>query len=142
MPNHTDIEDLRQALIGRSVTGVQLGGELPPATTERRYSDDETEGKVTLDDGTTLLLGGNVGGCSCGAGDYTLTRLNDMPVNGIMNVEVETTTTEYGDTTGYKIFVLAQDQRFALAEFEGDDGSGYYGTGFWFKVLAPTQSTD
>ena len=49
---------------------------------------------------------------------------------------------EYGDTTGYKIFVLAQDQRFALAEFEGDDGSGYYGTGFWFKVLAPTQRID
>lgn len=141
MSNHTDIDELRTALIGRSVTSVQLGGELPPVS-DSPYSDEQTEGMITLDDGTTLLLGGNVGGCSCGGGDYTLARLNEMPVNGIMNVEVETTSSKYGDTTGYKIFVLAQDQRFALAEFEGDDGSGYYGTGFWFKVLAPTQRTD
>lgn len=40
----------------------------------------------------------------------------------------------YPDSHTYRIFVLAQDQRFELAAFDGDDGNGYYGTGFWFTV--------
>jgi hypothetical protein len=136
MSNHTDIEDLREALVGRSVTSVQLGGDLP----HKPY--ETTEGKLTLDDGTVLLLGGNTGGCSCGAGDYELVRLNEMPVNGIMNVEITDEADEYGEHHTYRIFVLAQDQRFELAAFEGDDGNGYYGTGFWFTVLAPEPATD
>lgn len=126
---------LRAALIGRSVTAVQLGGELPSPD---RYIT--AQGKVTLDDGTELLLGGNEGGCICGAGDYVLTQLNDMPINGITNVEVvdeHTGDDQWDMARTYRIFVLAQDQRFELATFEGDDGNGYYGTGFWFSVLRP-----
>lgn len=129
-----DIDTLRDKLIGRSVTAVQLGGDMP--STDRGWR--HPQGKVTLDDGTMLLLGGNDGGCSCGAGDYELVRLNDMPINGITNVEVEVEDTDEYDGHTYRIFVLAQDQRFALAEFEGDDGNGYYGTGFWFTVTTAT----
>jgi hypothetical protein len=133
--NENDVDVLRQALIGRSITSVQFGGDLP--TTDKYVT---TEGKVTLDDGTELLLGGNDGGCSCGAGDYDLVRLNDMPINGIMNVEVVDETDgsdRYEPDRTYRIFVLAQDQRFELAAFEGNDGNGYYGTGFWFTVVKP-----
>jgi hypothetical protein len=128
--NENDVETLRDVLIGRSITSVQLGGNLPEID---KYSS--SEGKITLDDGTELVLGGNDGGCSCGAGDYELTRLNDMPINGIMNVEVEVEKTDEYSGNIYRIFVLAQDERFELAEFEGDDGNGYYGTGFWFSII-------
>lgn len=134
--DQTDVEDLKAVLVGRSVVGVQLGGELPASPS--LY--EPTQGTVTLDDGSVLLLGGNVGGCSCGAGDYDLTRLNDMPINGITNVEVVADHHGgYSDTFTYRIFVLAQDQRFELAAFDGDDGSGYYGTGFWFTVQRPNE---
>ena len=123
--SHDDTDALREALFGRSVVSVQIGDD-----------DCSPEGRVLLDDGTELILQGNEG-CSCGGGDYALTRLNDMPINGITNVEVDVE--EIGSDTRltYRIFVLAQDQRFELAAFEGDDGSGYYGTGFWFTVKEP-----
>lgn len=123
--SHDDTDDLRAALFGRSVVSVQ--------TDEDDYNP---EGRVLLDDGTELILQGNEGGCSCGGGDYSLTQLNDMPINGITNVEVDVD--EHGNGLTYRIFVLAQDQRFELAAFEGNDGSGYYGSGFWFTVNAPT----
>lgn len=125
---------LRDALIGRSVVSVQLGGDLP----EVGY--DRAQGKITLDDGTELLLAGNDGGCICGAGDFELTRLNDMPINGITNVEIGYEDRGYAEPEPpevYRIFVLAQDERFELATIEGDTGNGYYGTGFWFSVVRP-----
>ncbi len=123
-----DVDTLRNTLIGRSVATVQL--------------DRSLQGKVVLNDGTELILGGNEGGCSCGAGDYELVRLNDMPINGITNVEVDVEETgEYGEAT-YRIFVLAQDERFELAAFDGDDGNGYYGTGFWFTIRHTSDPTE
>ncbi len=125
-----DIDALKNTLIGRSVTSVELGGEYDAVDRGWRHP----QGKIVLDDGTELLLGGNHGGCSCGAGDYELSRLNDMPINGITNVEVDRVEHgQYGPST-YRVFVLAQDERFELAAFDGDDGNGYYGTGFWFTV--------
>ena len=35
----------------------------------------------------------------------------------------------------YRIFVLAEDTRIKLLEVSGDDGNGYYGTGYWIEVL-------
>lgn len=130
-----DIEALREALIGRSVVSVRIDPE---------KSIDYNEGpvgEVTLDNGDVLLLVGNTGGCSCGAGDYDLTHLNDKPVNGITNVEVvvDGETDEYGEgEQTYRLFVLAFDGgRSELATFEGDDGNGYYGTGFYMEIVKP-----
>ena len=129
--NENDIGALKKILIGRSVASVQMAKE----KVTKDWWSESAEGKVILDDGTELLLGGNCGGCSCGAGDYYLTRLNDMPINGITNVEIVVEDRDrYPDSHTYRIFVLAQDQRFELAAFDGDDGNGYYGTGFWFTV--------
>ena len=124
--SYDDTDALREAMFGRSVVSVQIDDD-----------DYSPEGRVLLDDGTELILHGNDGGCSCGGGDYALTRLNDMPINGITNVEIDVDEHD-GYSLTYRIFVLAQDQRFELAAFEGNDGSGYYGTGFWFTVNAPT----
>lgn len=34
------------------------------------------------------------------------------------------------DKTSYKIFVLAADKRIKLLQVDGDDGNGWYGTGY------------
>lgn len=136
--SHNDADDLRAALFGRSVVDVKMyEGYSGPKVGYYR-----AEGEVHLDDGTILYLAGNVGGCSCGAGDYELTKLNDLPLNGITNVEIKVNGEDvddygYGAQT-YSIFVLAMgNEPVELAAFEGDDGNGYYGTGFWFKIVAP-----
>lgn len=123
-------EELRALLVGKSVVSAEradLDG----------YSYYPTEvGILTLSDGTKLTVGGNVGGCSCGAGDYDLTVLNRVD-NIITNVQViEPPERSYGERSGaYQIFVFADNEVINLATFEGDDGNGYYGTGFWVEVL-------
>ena len=38
------------------------------------------------------------------------------------------------DETSYKIFVYAEDKHIKLAQIDGDDGNGYYGTGYTLYV--------
>jgi len=134
MGTHTDVDELREALFGRSVVSVQL---TPDATEEIPRYGPTVQGEVRLDDGRVLQLAGNVGGCVCSAGDYDLTQLNELPINGITDVQVEDEGEEFEGPHTYRLFVLAQDDRIELATFEGDDGNGYYGTGFWFAVVDP-----
>lgn len=110
-------EELRALFVGKSVTKVG-------------------EDTLELSDGTRLRLGGNEGGCACSAGDYELTRLSGCE-NIITNVEVDARpASDYEDGEGiYRLFVYAANQQIELAAFEGDDGNGYYGTGFWVEVL-------
>lgn len=122
---HEETSAIRELLIGKTVIKVN-------------------NNHLVLSDGTILRLEGNIGGCSCSAGDYHLIELNDCPVNAIMNVEFDQVNIcdEYGDgPTTYRIFVLAQDRRIKLAEFEGDDGNGYYGTGYWITVKKPDSTS-
>lgn len=96
------------------------------------------EDHLRLDNGTVLRLQGNEGGCSCSAGDYFLTELNGCD-NVITNVEIEADPgSDYAEPEGwYRIFVFAENKQL-LAEFEGSDGNGYYGTGFSIQVRYPT----
>ena len=111
-----DSDDLSPVLVGRYVTKVD----------------------GALDDGTVLAFEGNVG-CCCGSGDYWLTELfqRGTPHARIMSADVTTRLTdeddEYSDTI-YTLFVIVDDERLPLAEFEGNDGNGYYGSGFHVTV--------
>lgn len=117
-----DLEELTALLVGRKVEKV----------------DERT---LVLDDGTVLDVRGNQGGCSCGGGDYELTALNGVD-NAITSVQIEDGYVDSDDddedysygSQWYRIFVYAQNEQLLLAEFEGDDGSGYYGTGFNITV--------
>lgn len=144
---------LRSLLFGRKVVHVEVRDERPDS-----YTSGPT-GYLTLDDGTLLKTWGNDGGCACSAGCYPLTTLNTVD-NAITNVEVEEQADGDGvempcrtcgkaycyegghDNEGYyRIFVVAEDQRHLLASFEGSDGNGYYGTGWWLTVVnAPPAS--
>lgn len=119
--DENDLEELSALLVGRKVAKV----------------DERT---LLLDDGTVLDVRGNEGGCVCSAGDYELTTLNGVD-NVITSVQIEDGYVdsdqdedyEYG-AQWYRIFVYAQNEQLLLAEFEGDDGNGYYGTGFNITV--------
>lgn len=83
---------------------------------------------LILDNGVELTIIPNEGCGGCNAGWYHLAELNGCD-NAITDVQFEESYTNDGDQS-YKIFVLAEDKRIMLANIEGDDGSGYYGTGY------------
>ncbi len=129
MSSHISQDDFKNTLIGHKIVSVSTSNEGP------YYS---TVGTIVLDDGTVLELEGNEGGCSCSAGDYELTTLNHVD-NIITNVEFVDSPSgddEDGDGT-YKIFVFADNTMINLATFEGDDGNGYYGSGYSIRIKKP-----
>lgn len=141
------VDRLRELLVGKSITSARLSDESP-----EKYTLGPT-GYLTLSDGTIVKVWGNDGGCACSAGCYPLAHL-DACENVITNVEVEERPDGDGmeqpcrtcgemhcwkddhDNEGhYRIFVIADAQRVNVASFEGSDGNGYYGTGFWLQVV-------
>lgn len=130
-PNSPDTLSL---LIGRYITNIETG------TFETRpYMDDceKPQALLTLDDGTQLLAVGHTGGCSCGQGDFEFTEAfyQGSPSARIMNALVEMEGDDWYDgdisATGFKVFVIVDDEKLPLLEFDGCEGNGYYGRGFW-----------
>ena len=111
MLTECDEEGLKDLLVGHKITQI-VGATL------------------TLDDGTSLYFEGNEGCGGCSSGWYDLTKLNKVD-NIITNVEI--TTADEGYDTYYRIYVYAEQPQL-LAEFEGSDGNGCYGTGFTITV--------
>ena len=133
---HYDKDAIKSLLLGRKVVKAEMT-QIP----DKRWGGHEDGGLLTLDDGTVLAIIPNIGGCSCGAGDYFLTELNEVD-NIITDVEFlddpgyeDFEENEKREPQGYKIFVLAEDRRLTLAAMEGTDGNGYYGTGYRIKVV-------
>lgn len=122
----SDDAKLRELLIGRRVVEARIN-----------RNDEYSEGTLTLDNGVQLLVEGNEGGCACSAGDYYLENVAAFD-HAITNVEVIAPLDDkYGDRSGvYKLFVYAEGIPVgqSIADFAGDDGSGYYGTGFHVYV--------
>lgn len=127
-----DIKEIEATLVGRRIVQAELGHFDKPEDAD--WMAEQPEGRLVLDDGTVLLLGGNDGGCACSAGCYDLTLLNTVD-NIITKVEVEFI--EYaGDFyDAYRIFVFADNEKINVAEFIGSDDNGYYGTGFSIIVI-------
>jgi len=123
-------ERLRELLIGKRVVEARIDDEGP-----------NPMGYLTLSDGTTLKVWGNDGGCACASGCYPLVELSKCD-NVITNVEIDWSEDDHGweragEMAGqYRIFVYAGNERINLATFEGTDGNGYYGTGYWIEVLS------
>lgn len=88
------------------------------------------------DDGRKLKILPNQGGCSCGSGDYEVTALNTCD-NIITSAEIEHTEGGYNGNT-WRLFVYADNQKVNAFEVSGDDGDGYYGTGFTVYVIDQT----
>ena len=127
-PAYEDTQSIVDALLGRRI--VKL--EKPPVSA---YSMGKAQ--ILLDDGTVLLLEGRDGGCACSAGCYSLEHLASLGDvdNIITNVVFHNDPQE--DKGEYSIFVFADNKKINLATFEGHDGNGYYGTGYYITVRKP-----
>ena len=97
---------------------------------------------MELDDGTVIKIVPNEGCGGCTSGWYGLDQITEVD-NIITHVECEETDnvaindgwddTEYT----YRVFVVAEDKRINLYSVSGDDGNGYYGTGYELLVRYP-----
>lgn len=125
--SYMDEEEIRETLMGRKVVHVSVFSR-----------------EIELDDGVVLTIEPNEGGCSCGAGDYFLEELNTND-NVITKVEFAE---ELQDPTGdagwdtakrYRIYVYGDNGKINLATIDGDDGSGYYGSGYSVVVRFPQE---
>lgn len=119
IPN--DEKEVKKLLIGHSV---------------KKVSDDTLE----LDNGIKLKFIGN-DGCICGAGDYDITELNECN-NVITDVEFEEKNVGRYDEKTYKLFVYSENEKIKLLQCDGDDGNGYYGTGYHIEVVLENGDSD
>lgn len=107
---------------------------------------DKEKGNITLSDGTVLRLEANQGCGGCTSGWYEIEKLSTVD-HIITSVRVTETTfmARLKDWKGkfyreerqrYTLFVFAGDKRLNAATVVGDDGNGYYGTGFTVRVIS------
>lgn len=126
----TQEEKIKETLIGKQITHIE--------------QKDDFQLEVTLDDGVILTLTGNEGGCSCGNGDWTITKLlsdSEKPSARIMNARVDDSIAvdeDYGEIFGpITVFIMAEGREYPLVEFNGYD-NGWYGHGFYANVTRIT----
>ena len=118
--DNTDEREIRELLLGHRVAKI---------------ADDHME----LDDGTVVKIVANEGCGGCNSGWYALDQITECD-NIITRVDFETESTsesEYEYEGIYKVFVVAEDKRINLYSVSGDDGNGYYGTGYELLVRKP-----
>ena len=133
----TEKPDTLGLLIGRYVTNIETGTFI---TDSWREDCEKSQALLTLDDGTQLVAMGRGGGCVCGQGDFEFTKAfyQGSPTARIMNAMVEMEGADWYDmdisATGFKVFVIVEDEKLPLLEFDGYEGDGFYGRGFWLSV--------
>lgn len=119
--SHCDEEKIKELLLYRKIVKVE---------------DD----KLYLDNGIELQILPNEGCGGCNSGWYGIEELNSCD-NAITNVEFECDKLNPNDNWSaeysYKIFVYAEDTKIKVVQVDGDDGNGYYGTGYSIKVKIP-----
>ena len=120
--DHDDESALADLLLGHKVEKV---------------ADDH----ILLDDGTLIRVVPNRG-CSCEAGDYELADLNsvDNIITAVTATEREIPTEYEGDEPDrvYEVFVVAEHKKLKLLSVSGNDGNGFYGTGYRLLVRRPS----
>lgn len=132
-----DKPDTLGLLIGRYVTNIETGTFITDSWME---DCEKSQALLTLDDGTQLVAMGRGGGCVCGQGDFEFTKAfyQGSPTARIMNAMVEMESKDWHDmgisATGFKVFVIVEDEKLPLLEFDGYEGDGYYGRGFWLTA--------
>lgn len=109
VPDKNDEYFIKNILLGHSITKVN-------------------KSTLRLDNGIELQFIGNSGCGGCVSGNYYIKELNDCK-NIITDVSFKKyciDDTEYS----YKLFVYAENEKIKLLQCDGDDGNGYYGSGY------------
>lgn len=99
-----------------------------------RYVTSIDNGTITLDDGTELYIHGNEGCGGCESGWYWLENVYKQ---GSRQARIMSAYVAYGEDdedapSVYTLFVMVDGNptQLPLATVRGDNGNGYYGTGF------------
>lgn len=129
-----DETKIQELLLGRRIVSAEAGCFPLP---DDVWGDAAT-GKLTLDDGTVVYVAPNQGGCACDAGDYELEHLASVD-NVITDVRLARENGDsWDDPTSYRIYVVADAVEINAVQVDGDDGNGYYGTGYELFVVKET----
>jgi hypothetical protein len=134
----SDTEGISALLVGRRIIAAEHGHF------DQDWGDAPT-GKLTLDNGTVILVTPNQGGCSCSAGDYDLTSLAtcDNVITSVRVVVEEPDVEDWSEPDrSYRIYVVADAVEINAVQIDGNDGNGYYGTGYELIVTAPVLQQD
>lgn len=134
--NETNENHIRELLMGRRIVEVHIADEKEQMSVKGRYGGTEiASGKLILDDGREIFVIPNEGCGGCTSGWYGLKSLERVD-NIITRVDFEVEDGKYDEHT-YRIFVLAGHERINALTVDGDDGNGYYGTGYELVVVDP-----
>lgn len=125
--HHADSKAISALFVGRKIVATDLA-----------------ERTMTLDNGVKLRIRPNEGSEFSG-GDYFLDSICDFE-HAITSVKVESKeTADYKRSTQYTLFVYAngvavgnaakKKVKGKVAVVSGDDGNGYYGSGFSIEVI-------
>lgn len=122
--NNEDEEEIKKLFIGRKVKIIK---------------NDNQKAILKLDNEIELEVKANEGCGGCNSGWYSIENINNVD-NAITNVELVCDKLENYGGYSYKIFVFCEDTRINLLQVDGDDGNGYYGTGY--EIIIKTNIID
>lgn len=109
-----------------------------------RYVTSIDNDVITLDNGIELHIWGNDGCMNCANGSYWLEQVfkRGSSKARIMSAYVDCDEDDGNPSTVYTIFVIVDGNphHLPLATVRGDDGNGYYGTGFTLTATIETSS--
>ena len=132
---HSDADGIGALLTGRRIIAAEQGRFERP---DHTWGEAPT-GRLTLDDGTVVLVSPSQGGCSCGAGDYELTSLAtcDNIITSVRVAEEVNGDESLEPDRSYRVYVVADAVQINAVQSNGNDGNGYYGTGYDLIVTVP-----
>jgi Zn finger protein HypA/HybF involved in hydrogenase expression len=115
---HNEEKEIKELLLYRKIVGIK------------------NKDTFILDNGTELEIRANDGCSGCEAGNYWIEHINfdDNVITDVRQEVEEEEEDAYNPDCTYHIFVLSADREFKILSVKGNDGNGYYGTGFEIKV--------
>lgn len=121
-----------------TLTGLLEGRRVVEVTEQQvpgRYGyGTDTLQVMVLDNGTRLAVRPNEGCGGCSSGWYDVQHLATVD-NVITRAEAVIEDLDEYDAHAYRVFVFTGNERINLLSVEGDDGNGYYGTGYELQVV-------
>lgn len=118
--NQDEEDRIKRLLVGRMIVNVD--------------NDD-----FVLDNGVRVKVEPNEGCGGCASGWYDISQIDKFEAV-ITSVRTDAVEGESEYETKYRIFVLAGDREQMVLEVSGEDGNGYYGTGYELVVSVPADN--
>lgn len=119
-----DTKDWEDVLLGRRIVKAELRGD---------------DALITLDNGVRVKVDSNDGCGGCTSGWYEVTHVATVDnVITAVRTEVEDTTRDrdYAEEAyRYSLFVFTGDDKINALTVDGDDGNGYYGSGYSIRII-------